>query len=360
MIGLDQLAPGMGPRAVSAIERSSAAGHLRAVGLAALSLGLLDCSEHRTPPPEQAATATASVAAAAVALPPGEAYLDVPDGRIWYKVTANGSGLPLIMLHGGPGFSSYYLKPFEALGDDRPVVRYDQLGGGKSGPLSDTTLFTIPHFVRELDSLRAHLGYGRVHLLGHSWGTILAVEYYRAHPDHVASLVLASAALDIPAWERHARSLISTLDDSAQHAIRSREAEGRFDAPDYQAALAKFYSLYVWRHPVQADLDSTLATVDQAIYNYMQGPSEFTITGTLKRYDAKPFLKRVKVPVLYTVGEFDEANPPTIRAFAALTPGAMVAVLPGAAHMTPWDAPRENVQVVRDFLRGADSAAGNR
>jgi hypothetical protein len=63
------------------------------------------------------------------------------------------------LLHGGPGFNSYYLKPLEALGDQRTVIRYDQLGAGKSGPMTDTTKMTIAHFVAELDSLRSHLGY---------------------------------------------------------------------------------------------------------------------------------------------------------------------------------------------------------
>lgn len=292
---------------------------------------------------------------AAVTLPAGEALLAVDDGRIWYKVSGSGLATPVVLLHGGPGFSSFYLKPLEALGTDRPVVRYDQLGGGKSDPISDTTLFTIAHFVRELDSLRSHLGYPTVHLVGHSWGTILAVEYYRAHPEHVTSLTLGSAALDIPAWERNARRLVRTLSDSAQRAIREREAQGQFDAPDYQAALNEFYSLYVWRRPVPADLDSTMGTVNVGIYNYMQGPSEFTITGTLKTYDATPVLPQIRVPTLYTVGEFDEADPSTIKRFAAQTPGAEVAILAGAAHITTWDAPEETVRVVREFLRRVDA-----
>jgi proline iminopeptidase len=322
-----------------------------------LSIGSAACGEKPAPahgasvPSERQPGATAS-------LPPGEAYLSVPDGRIWYKVSGAGPGTPVILLHGGPGYSSFYLKPFEALGDDRAVVRYDQLGGGKSDPVTDTTLFTIAHFVRELDSLRAHLGYTKVHLLGHSWGTILALEYYRAHREQVASLTLASAALDIPAWERNARRLVGTLSDSAQRAIRTREKQERFDAPDYQAALEEFYGKYVWRHPVQVDLDSTMSTVNEAIYNYMQGPSEFTITGTLKRYDGTALLKDIAVPTLYTVGEFDEADPPTIKRFARMTPGAQVVVLPGAAHLTPWDARDESIRTVRTFLRGADSSSG--
>jgi proline iminopeptidase len=269
-----------------------------------------------------------------------------------------GPGTPVILLHGGPGYSSFYLKAFEALGEDRPVVRYDQLGGGKSDRVTDTTLFTIARFVAELDSLRAHLGYSRVHLAGHSWGTILAFEYYRAHPEHVVSLTLGSPALDIPAWERNARRLVGTLSDSSQRAIRLREADRQFNAPDYQAALTEFYGKYVWRHPLQADLDSTLATVNESIYGYMQGPSEFTITGTLKGYDVTSKLPGIAVPTLYTVGEFDEADPPTVRRFAGLTPGAQVVVLTGAAHITTWDAPNDNVRVVRTFLRSVDARRG--
>jgi len=303
---------------------------------------------------------TVETAECGAALRSGEVRLAVPGGHIWYRVVGSGHGVPVILLHGGPGFSSFYMRPFEDLGDDRMVVRYDQLGGGKSDTTSDTTLFTIPHFVAELDSLRSALGCEEVHLFGHSWGTILAVEYYRAHPDRVASMVLGSAALDVPGWERNARRLVGTLSDSGQRAIRIREPEGRFDAPDYQAALGEFYDRYVWRHPVPADLDSTLATVNEHIYNYMQGPSEFTITGTLKAYDATPFLDSIRVPVLYTVGEFDEADTAMVARFAARTPGARYVILRGAAHITPWDARDENVRVVREFLLSADSAAARR
>jgi len=332
--------------------------HLRTMRLCSGALALLVSLAACAKPARQACSGPNLV--------PGESRLPVHGGSIWYRITGAGHGTPVILLHGGPGYSSFYLKPFEDLADDRLVVRYDQLGGGKSDRISDTTLFTVEHFVRELDSLRAHLGCTQVHLFGHSWGTILAFEYYRAHPDHVASLILGSAALDIPTWELNVRRLVGTLSDPAQRAIRVREAQKRFDAPDYQAANNEFWGKYVMRTQVAAgtaraaDLDSTMSTFNEAIYNHMQGPSEFTITGTLKRYDVTAKLATVRVPTLYTVGEFDEADPATIRRFAALTPGAQVVVLPGAAHMTPWDARDENVRVVRAFLRAADSTSTRR
>jgi len=265
-----------------------------------------------------------------------------------------------VLLHGGPGFSSYYLKPFEDLGDDRIVVRYDQLGGGKSDPTTDTTRFTIAHFVRELDSLRSSLGVASWHVLGHSWGTILALEYYRAHPDRVASLVFGSPVFDMPAYERRANQLVATLSDSAQRAVRRAVAAGKFDAPDYQSAINEFFGLYVFRHPVPADLDSSLASFNQAIYTYMQGPSEFTITGTLKQYDATPLLPGIGVPTLITVGEFDEVGPELVREHASRVPGARYELLAGAAHITTWDARDASVRVVRQFLRSADSTRARR
>ena len=289
----------------------------------------------------------------------GEAYLSVPGGNIWYNVTGTGEGVPLVLLHGGPGFSSFFMKPFDELGNDRQVVRYDQLGGGKSDKISDTTMFTIDHFVKELEVLREHLGFEKWHVFGHSWGTILAIEYYKVYPERVVSMTLGSAALNIPTWEKHARELLTTLPESLQEAVKNAEMEGNFDDSLYHEAINQFYALYVFRNPVMPDLDSTFSTVNEGIYMYMQGPSEFTITGTLKEYDATSFLPSIKVPTLFTVGEFDEAGPDIIKSYSDKVPGSRYAVLPGAAHITSWDARDENIKVVREFLTSVDSTSGS-
>ena len=320
---------------------------MRRVILVALAVSA--CSTGKGPPRENAGSP-------ASALTLGESRLAVPGGSIWYKVSGTGRGTPVVLLHGGPGFSSVYLKPFEDLGPDRGVVRYDQLGGGQSDKITDTTMFNIPHFVAELDSLRSHLGLTRWHVLGHSWGTMLALEYYKAYPDRVASLTFGSAVFDVPAYEEHSHLLLRTLSRKLQNDILMAEQGHEFADSSYHAALDKFYALYVWRHPVAAELDSMFATANQAIYNYMQGPSEFTITGTLKSYNQRAALPAIRVPTLFTVGEFDEVGPELVRSFAAAVPGARVVQFAGAAHMTPWDARDENVRVVREFLRSADSS----
>jgi proline iminopeptidase len=305
---------------------------------------------------EGAVIVSDSAATTTSALGPGEARLAVDGGHIWYKVSGATTGVPVILVHGGPGFNSFYLKPLEVLGDDRPVVRYDQLGAGKSDGMTDTSMMNIPHFVAELEALRAQLGYERVHLVGHSWGSMLVMEYYRTHPDRVVSLSLGGPVMNVPAFAAHAKSLVGTLSDSAQRAIRAAEASGQFDAPAYTQAMDEFYARYVWLRPIAADLDSTFKAVNMAIYNYMQGPSEFTITGTFKEYDATSFLPRVKVPTLFAVGDVDEVGPDVVRRHAAMTPGATYVLIPNSAHISTWDNPEATVAAVRAHLRKADAS----
>jgi uncharacterized protein YndB with AHSA1/START domain len=73
-------------------------------------------------------------------LTPREGFATVPRGKVWYRVVGDGPGVPLVVLHGGPGAPSYYLASLARLGAERPVVFYDQLGAGRSDQPSDTTL----------------------------------------------------------------------------------------------------------------------------------------------------------------------------------------------------------------------------
>lgn len=278
----------------------------------------------------------------------------VPGGQIWYRVVGGGSGIPVILLHGGPGNPSVYLKSLEALSDERVVVRYDQLGAGYSDVVHDTSLFNIAHFVQELELLRRHLALERVDLYGHSWGATLALEYYRAHPKHVASLILASETLEIPAFFANVRRLFQEMPDSMSRAVRLRLAGELYDSTAYQAAMREFRSHFT-RSPVQAEMDTLTRLLNPEIAAYMLGTSPFAPSGTLREYDATPFLSKVNVPVLFIVGEFDVAGPEVVRRHASLTSGARLVVIPNAGHHTQWDNAPATLAAVRSFLRDVDS-----
>ena len=294
-------------------------------------------------------------------LSPRTGMVDVPGGKVWYQVVGSGTKTPLLLLHGGPGVPSYYLKPLAALADERPVVFYDQLGCGRSPAPADTSLWKIDRFVQELAAVRKALGLERVHLYGTSWGTILALEYMKTDPSGVESIVMASPALDLHQWMRDADSLRHTLPDSILEVIETEEKNHTTDSPAYQDAMMAYYRLYIARRqPWSANLDSAFAQMGQSVYTTMDGPSEFEATGTLRDYDGRDFLGKLTVPVLYTCGEYDEALPRTVASFAAATPGAEMQIFPGAAHCTAEDDSASYVPAIRAFLRRVEAKSPGR
>jgi proline iminopeptidase len=290
-------------------------------------------------------------------LQPSEGFIEAPGGRVWYRIVGGGTRTPLLLVHGGPGMPSYYLKPLAALADERPVIFYDQLGAGRSDRPEDPKLWTLERFVEELAQVREALGLGEVHILGHSWGTMLTVEYMLTkNPTGVKSLVLASPALSVKRWLRDADSLKGTLAASVRKAIDRHEATRTYDAPEYQAAVMEYYKRFLSRmDPWSPDLDSTFATLGVGPYMTMWGPSEFTATGPLRDYERAERLGELKLPVLFTVGRYDEATPATVEHYASQVPGAKLVLLARSAHMTMLDEPDRYVRVVREFLREVES-----
>ena len=126
-----------------------------------------------------------------------EGFVDFHGHKVWYRMVGDSEDaakLPLLCLHGGPGVPSGYLEPMEAIAESgRRVVLYDQLGCGNSDQPHDTSLWTVGLFLQELEVVRESLGLERIHLLGQSWGGMLALEYLLTKPSGVHSLVLASS-----------------------------------------------------------------------------------------------------------------------------------------------------------------------
>lgn len=285
-------------------------------------------------------------------LKPGSGFIQVPGGRVWYNVVGTGHRTPLLVLHGGPGGSSYYLKGLAALGDDRPVIFYDQLGGGHSDKPSDSTLWRMDRFVQEVTAVREALGLERVHMLGHSFGTLILADYMKTKPKGVRSLTLASPVLDMPAYIQDVKTLLSQFPDSIQRAIADAEQNGTTASPAYQAAMLAFNQAHLARRlPWSADLDSTMSSLNPLPYIYMQGSSEFSITGTLRTYDATESLKDIDVPTLFVVGQYDEVLPARVRKYQKLTPKSVMEIIPDAAHMEIQDQPDVFTKTIRDWLR---------
>nr|NQU93301.1 proline iminopeptidase-family hydrolase [Bacteroidota bacterium] len=282
---------------------------------------------------------------------PGENYAEVTGGKVWYRIVGEGDKTPLLLLHGGPGVPSYYLNPLAALSKDRPVIFFDQLGCGRSDHNIDTSMMTVKDFVEQLEQLKTTLGLKEFYLYGQSWGTMLGVDYYLAYPDGIKALILSSPAISVPMWLRDADTLIATLPDSIQTAIRTNVRNGTYDSPEYQQAISIYYQNFVARKvPWSADIDSSFAQMNEEIYQFMWGPSEFTATGSLIDYDRTNRLSEIKIPTLFITGEFDEARPSTVQYYQSLVPNSKFVMIENAAHVTMHDNPQQDIKVINDFL----------
>lgn len=293
-------------------------------------------------------------------IPPGRGFIEVPGGPVWYEIMGEGSGIPLVVLHGGPGGTSCSLQVMRPLGDERPVVRYDQLGSGRSGRPDDPDLWQRDRFVRELDALREELGLEQIHLLGHSWGGALAAYYVlETGGEGVVSLTLSSPLISTPRWIEDTNLLRKELPADVQAVLDEHEAAGTTDSAEYQEATEVFYSRYFTRGEAVEDYSCPDAPRNAMIYEQMWGPTEFHATGSLGDFDLVPRLGEISVPTLFVTGEFDEARPETIREFATLLPNARVEVIPGVGHASFSRAPDRYRAIVRGFIDEVEDASGD-
>ena len=284
-----------------------------------------------------------------------EGYIEVEGGKVWYQIAGSGSATPLLLLHGGPGAPSVYLRPLERIAVDRPVIFYDQLGAGRSPAPADRSLWTVERFVDELAEVRAALGLDEVHILGHSWGSMLAMDYMLTQPEGVKSLIFASPALNVDRWADDAKELLKAMPDETRALIEQHESEGTTDAPEYQEAVMAYYRMYLSRSdPWSPHLLAAFEGFNTELYGYMWGPSEFTATGTLKDYNREADLRKLDLPVLFTTGRHDEARPETVQHFQSLVPGAELQIFEDSAHMTMLDEPDTYAEAIRAFLNRVD------
>ncbi len=283
-----------------------------------------------------------------------EGFIAVNGGKVWYKIVgADRHDTPLLLLHGGPGCPSDYLEPLEALADERPVIFYDQLGCGLSDRPEDTTLWRVERFVEELQTVRIALKLKKVHLLGQSWGSMLAVEYMLTKPRGVRSLILSGPYLSTERFVADCRAYVEQLPQESRQAILKGEAERVYDSPEYQAALMAFYQKHVCRLDPWPDcFNRSFEKFGFGVYQYMWGPSEFTQTGTLRGRDLVKELMNITIPVLFTCGSGDEATPATTKYYQENLPGSQMVVIEDASHAHHLEKTAEYIKIVRAFLAG--------
>jgi proline-specific peptidase len=296
--------------------------------------------------------------------PDREMMIPVEGGRVYVRINGEvgpGSATPALFIHGGPGGTHAGFAAMLGLAEARPVILYDQLGSGRSDRPDDPANWRVERFVEEIEAIRRAVGAERLHLLGFSWGSALALEYAARFPDRTASIVLGGTFISTAHWLTDANILKQDLDESQRDILQACES----DAPPEPERCGEIFKRVYSRHydpPARSEQMRDYlrqyggAGFNPLIYRGMWGPSEFSSTGSLKQYDATLRLLEIDGSrVLFLIGQYDSARIDTVQEFVALAPGAELAVVPGGGHGFMLDRPLETEAILRSWLARQDA-----
>jgi L-proline amide hydrolase len=297
--------------------------------------------------------------------PDAEGHIAFDGGQTWFRVTGdlNSGAVPLVVAHGGPGCTHDYLLRLASLAQPergRPVVHYDQIGNGRSShrPDADPEYWTPELFVAELDNLLVGLGIADAyHLLGQSWGGMLAAEFAVRRPAGLRRLIIADSPASMALWLDAAAALRAELPAGVDAILQQHEDAGSTNSAEYLAAMQVFYDRHVCRVvPNPPEVAASFAAMDDdpTVYHTMNGPSEFHTIGSLRTWSIVDRLPHIAAPTLLLSGRYDEATPIAVQPFFDLIPDVRWLVFCESSHMPHVEQTEHYLSVVADFLVGED------
>jgi proline iminopeptidase len=260
-----------------------------------------------------------------------------------YKVVTysyGDSGRILFLLNGGPGISCNYLRdpllPLVEAGFR--IVTYDQLGTGASDRPTDKSLWAIDRYVEEVETVRKALDLGRIHLLGHSWGGWLGIEYSLKYQKALKSLILSNTCGNMPHLVGELNRHRAALGPETVAMMQRYEATGNLSHPAYRAAITILNYRHVLRNDVwPKTVADAFRNLNMDIYGTMQGPNEFLYVGNLKDWNRIPDMHRIAVPTLVMCGHHDEMAPACSMLMHNVLPNSEITVFPDCSHMAMYE-----------------------
>ncbi len=286
-----------------------------------------------------------------------EGYADFRGYRTWYRIAGElgSGGTPLLALHGGPGSTHHYFAPLDGLASERPVVVYDQLGCGGSDRPQDIE-WSVDVFREEVDAERSQLGLDRIHLLGTSWGGMLALEHVLSGAEGIVGLILSSTLASVDQWAAEQLKLRDALPADVVEVFERHDRAGTYDDPEYEQAMEAYFDRHFYRGPKpRPELEDMNASKAVDVYRAMQGPNEWTVTGAISGWDVRARLGEIGAPTLVIRGRHDMSTDPVSAALVHGIRGAREVVLENSSHTPVLEETDKYLQAIGDFMRAAEA-----
>ncbi|MCC9136989.1 proline iminopeptidase-family hydrolase [Pontibacter silvestris] len=288
------------------------------------------------------------------------------DFNLWTKRVGNNPTMKVLLLHGGPGGTHEAFECFDSYLPTEGIeyYYYDQLGSHYSDQPNDTSLWSIPRFVEEVEQVRKALGLNQdnFYLLGHSWGGILATEYALKYQDNLKGLIISNMVSSVPAYNTYADEVLGPqMDPQVLAEVKQIEAKNDFTNPRYmELLLPNFYTQHALRMPIEQwpdPVNRMFNHMNQTVYVQMQGPSEFGIRGnaSLLHWDRSADLPKIKVPTLTIGGQHDTMDPEHMKWMSTQVQQGRYLHCPEGSHMAMYDDQKTYFTGLTQFIKDVDS-----
>jgi proline iminopeptidase len=291
-----------------------------------------------------------------------QGFVDANGVLIYYE--AFGKGEPLVILHGGPGASHDYFLPYLLpLARTNRLIFIDERGSGRSQKAEKASDYTVENMVEDVEAIRKELKLGKISLLGHSCGGVLAEAYALKYQENLTHLILCSTFHSTKKMNEVLRNIKAKMAPELRIRIEKMEKEGLYGhGKDYEknrytseymiAAWGEGYFPYLYQNHPDPNYDPVAnGNMSWDVYREMWGSNgEYVIDGNLTSVEYGDQLPTVKVPTLITAGDNDECDPSLSREMNEKIAGSKLVIFPKSGHMTFVDQPALFITAVDEFL----------
>jgi proline iminopeptidase len=269
-----------------------------------------------------------------------------PASALYVEVRGQASGVPLMMVNGGPGFAHDYVHcsgAWDELAKKRRVVFYDQRGVGRSERLKTGESCTLADQIADLDAVRASVGADKIDLLGHSWGGYLVMAYTALHPEHIRHLMIVDSAA--PKWDDTVFLFKDVFPEAIDRENALGFAEALGDSAAYAADIHEYIQLLFWS-PENRERFMTHASE----YSNNRNVNEL-LNADLKRFDLNPELPKFRCPTLVITGRYDMNVAASVAwKIHKAIPNSQFVVFEKSGHLPYFEEPEKFVQTIEGFL----------
>ena len=288
----------------------------------------------------------------------GGKYVTVNGAKLY--VVLVGKGDPLIIIPGGPGGAHPGYRVFDSLAKDNQIIYFDAFGRGKSDTAKDVKEYTLSRDIEDIEGLRKALHLGKLNVLGHSYGGVVAQGYALKYPEHVNHLILANTFHSYLMWQKN--------DDNSNHEIATnypevwdslmiiREKGAVSSDPEHQRLYSKvpYGFLYAYnpnnflsrgRKPYPNSFNSKL------YYQMVGRDGDFLVGSDIGTFDYRRELKNLKMPVLIYGGRYDRvAVPVMMEKYKEYCPQAKFVMFEKSGHNPQVEEPSKLFALIENFL----------